>query len=189
MSQIHYPRRVEKIISFVINLLCHTFILLLFLISFFFIYVAKLTSQEVDNEIQSLITDQTNQILISLDQKDTRKLINWERLGQLASQMEGQYYDNVQSVIDNNRNLQENCTCFLFLFGMSIFLLVCYLMLRGVNLGLKFIVIENFVIFAFVGMIEIYFFLNIASKYIPVLPNDALTTTLSRLKDRLTSGG
>ena len=187
MSKSHYPHKLEKIISFIINLLSHTFILLLFLISFFFLYVSTLTSQEIDNELQSLISEQTEQLLIDIDEKDIYKIINWKELGSFSQKLESRYQDNLQSVEDYNNNLQKKCICFLGLFAMSIFVLVCYFMARGVNLNLKFIVMENFVIFTFVGMIEIYFFLNIASKYIPILPNDALTATIDRLKQRLST--
>ena len=182
-----YSKKIEYALSFVINLLSHIFVLLVFLISFFFIYVSKLTSQEIDNELKSLISDQTIQLMQYIDSQDTAQMINWPQLSQQAESLEGKYQGNLEEIEQHNQDLQDKCVCFLGLFAMSIFLLVLYFVARGVDLRLKFILLENFVIFSFVGMIEIYFFLNIASKYIPILPNDALVATLDQLKSRLSS--
>ena len=44
---------------------------------------------------------------------------------------------------------------------------------------------ENIVIFVFIGAIEAYFFMNIASKYIPVTHDFVATTVLERIKNNI----
>jgi hypothetical protein len=58
-----------------------------------------------------------------------------------------------------------------------IFLLIIVLLINTIprllsfNSGIKVLLIELVIVFAFIGVIEYYFFTNIASKYIPVKPS------------------
>jgi hypothetical protein len=135
--------------------------------------------------MQSLVQEQTDQLLTLVDEKDTRKLIRWDFVSVYADKMIFESKDNLSFITENNKNLYDNSMCALLMMGLVIVVLVAYFVFRGVNLRLKFILMENLVIFAFVGMIEIYFFMNIASKYIPVLPDDAIKSAFSRIKERL----
>lgn len=172
----------DQPLSFTINLLFHVFILLTFLTIFFFKYISKLTESHLDSELKSMISIQTDQFMLHVDKQDTQKLIRWDVVNNLSTNMIRDSKQNVQYIADNNENLYNNSMCVLYMFVVLIIMLVTYFMFRGVDLNLKFILLENFVIFAFVGMIEIYFFLNIASKYIPILPDDVAKSVFSRLK-------
>ncbi len=187
VESFHIPqlKRFSQPLSFSINLLCHVFILLTFLTIFFFKYIAGLTESHIDSEMQSLVQEQTDQLLTLVDEKDTRKLIRWDFVSVYADKMIFESKDNLSFITENNKNLYDNSMCALLMMGLVIVVLVAYFVFRGVNLRLKFILMENLVIFAFVGMIEIYFFMNIASKYIPVLPDDAIKSAFSRIKERL----
>jgi len=172
----------DQKLSFTINLLFHVFILLTFLTLFFFKYISKLTESHLDAELKSMIDVQTDQFMLYVDKKDTNKLIRWDVVNNVSANMIQDSKQNVKYITDNNENLYNNSICVLYMFVVLIIVLVTYFMFRGVDLNLKFILLENFVIFAFVGMIEIYFFLNIASKYIPILPDEAVKLVFSRLK-------
>ena len=95
--------------------------------------------------------------------------------------------DNKQ-IIENNDNLYNESICLLLMISLGLVILICYFMFRKININLKFILMENFVIFTFVGLIEIYFFLNVASKYVPIMPDSAMTTIFERLKTLLREG-
>lgn len=183
----HLPQlqRFNKPLSFFINLLCHVFILLTFLTMFFFKYITGLTESHVDSEMQSLVQDQTDQFLTFIDNQDTQHIIRWDMVSQVADRLIDESKNNLSFITENNKNLYDDSICALFIIALVIVGLVAYFVFRGVNLRLKFIFMENLVIFAFVGMIEIYFFMNIASKYIPVLPDDAMKDAFSRIKQRL----
>ena len=53
------------------------------------------------------------------------------------------------------------------------------------NIEVKHILLENIIIFSFIGFIEYMFFANIAAKYIPVTPDILTTTALDRIKTKL----
>jgi len=183
----HLPqlKRWSQHLSFFINLLCHVLILLTFLTLFFFKYVARLTESHVDSEMKSVVQQQTDQWMAHVDQQDTQQLIQWDAVYNVATTLANASSQNMSFITHNNTDLYNDSICTLIMFSIGIVLLVGYFIFRGVNLQLKFILMENLVIFAFVGMIEIYFFMNIASKYIPVLPNDAIKAVFARIKDRL----
>ncbi len=189
VESFHLPqlKRFSKPLSFSVNLLCHVFILLTFLTIFFFRYIAGLTESHVDSELQSLVQDQTDQLLDFIDKNDTQNFIRWDIVSDYADKMIEDSKNNLSFITENNKNLYDDSICALFMMGFVIVVLVAYFVFRGVNLRLKFILMENLVIFAFVGMIEIYFFMNIASKYIPVLPDDAVKAAFSRIKEKLTT--
>jgi hypothetical protein len=72
--------------------------------------------------------------------------------------------------------------------GIFVAWLLLYYFLKIVmryDLGLREIILENIIIFSFVGVFEVYFFLNLASKYIPSPTSAAGTSAIDRLKKRL----
>jgi hypothetical protein len=49
---------------------------------------------------------------------------------------------------------------------------------------IKHVVLENCITFFFVGLVEIMFFINIASKFIPAPPSTIFTSLLSNLQNQ-----
>ena len=174
--------KIDSALSFVVNLMCHVFILVVFLTVFFFLFITKMTTEHIDSELKSLIGEQTYDLLVKLYNTDSDKLINWTKVETTCINLEPQYRKEMQFVTDNNNHLYNDTINFILMFGFSIFVLISYLSIRKFTLNLKFMAFENIVIFLFVGMIEIYFFLNIASKYVPVLPDEAITSVIGRLE-------
>ena len=176
---------IDFIISFIINLLCHVFILVTFLTILFFMFIAPLEVQNIDDNMKSIVQPKTTLFMQTIDADDTKKQINWKNVENVSNRLAQQCQDNLASITYSNQNLYDSTICFLMIYAMLIILLVCYFMFRSVQLNLRFIVLENFVIFALVGMVEIYFFVNIASKYVPVMPSVALTAFVDRLNNNL----
>lgn len=176
---------INQTCSFVVNVLCHVLILATFLTFFFFQVIAKLTTSHVNDELQSLVSDGTKKFMADMDQKDKDKNIDWIFLSLLSSNLKIRYNSSLQSVIENNQQLYDDTVCFLICFAVGLFLLIVYMVFKKLQLRLGFLALENLVIFFFVGMIEIYFFQEIASKYVPILPNDAMIAIVNRLKTLL----
>jgi hypothetical protein len=57
--------------------------------------------------------------------------------------------------------------------------------MKGKNIDTIKIIIENAIVFSFVGGIEFLFFTKIASKYVPVTPDMLSDTILERVKYKL----
>jgi hypothetical protein len=168
-------------LSFIVNIAFHVFILFTFLTLFFFSYVTKLTESHIDAELKDLVQEETTKLL----QQTTGKDVNWKMVNLLCAVLEVKYRNNLQTIDIHNKELYDNVLCILMIIGVCIGVFILYALIRGFQLRLKFIFLENMVTFIFVGLIEIYFFTTIASKYIPVMPDDAIHAVISRLKWRL----
>jgi hypothetical protein len=174
----------DHLIPLGVNIMFHVLILLTFLTVFFFEVISKITTQHINTELKSLVSQQTWNMMMAVDQKEGQ-YIDWKMLQVLCATLKIKYSRTLQSVLDNNQTLYDNVICFLGMFGVVLMLIVAYCVGRNFRLGLAGMLVENVVIFLFVGMIEIYFFLNIASKYIPVRPDDAVIAVVDQIKERL----
>lgn len=172
----------DDTMGFLINLMFHVFILFTFLTIFFFKFISVMTEDHIDAELKSIVEDQTNNLMKSVDANDTKQLIRWDLVEAISGQLVASSSGEVKFITDNNKQLKANTFCVIWIMLTVIITSVVYFMFRGVNLHLKYLLLENFVIFTFIGMIEIYFFLNIASQYVPVVPSTAAITVLDRLK-------
>jgi hypothetical protein len=185
MGALSSPSSLDKIASFFVNICVHVFVLLTFLVIFFFKYVSVLTSNHIDHSLQDIVQEQTTNFLQFISASDVGPAVKWDIVESAADALISESSSENQEIIENNNNLYEDSICTLLMILLGLVLLICYFNFRNIDIKLKFILMENFVIFTFVGLIEIYFFLNIAIKYVPILPNDAMSTILSRLKTLL----
>jgi len=176
-------------LAFVVNLSLHVFILLTFLTVFFFLYISKLTKSHVEHELESLVSKEVNQLLVRFNQKDTDRRVDWSRVALFTSNLKNQYREELPELLRNNEKLLKSSVCFLVVYATVLLFVTTYLYYKGVNLGLKYIFAENFIIFFFVGIVEFLFFSEIAAKYIPVTPDTATSTVVARIKERLMNLG
>lgn len=144
-----------------------------------------MTEQHINTELKSVIGEQTDKLLQFVTSKDTENEIRWDHVATLSQRVIDEAKKKVPFIEKNNQDLYDESICTLIMFGVGIVLLVAYFLFRGVDLKLKFILLENLIIFAFIGMIEIYFFMNIASQYVPVMPDEAVNSAFSRVKYNL----
>ena len=78
----------------------------------------------------------------------------------------------------------RNIMIFCVLFGIIGFFGSCLLLYLscGKVVPFSFIFIENLAIFTFVGLFEVYFFLSIGKKYVPVPPSFLINRLYSNIK-------
>ena len=175
----------DNIASLFVNICVHVLILLTFLVMFFFKYVSNLTTDEIDRNLEIIVKEQTTTFLNSLSTSEIGQSLKWNIVESAADALISESNRDSKQIIDNNDSLYDDSICALLMIFLGLVILICYFMFRKIDIKLKFILMENFVIFTFVGLIEIYFFLNIASKYVPIMPDNAMTTILERLKIHL----
>ena len=178
----------DSIASLFVNICVHVLILLTFLVMFFFKYVSNLTTNEIDRNLQTIVQEQTTNFLDSLSTSGVGQSVKWDVVESAADALILESNRDNKQIIENNDNLYNESICLLLMISLGLVILICYFMFRKININLKFILMENFVIFTFVGLIEIYFFLNVASKYVPIMPDSAMTTIFERLKTLLREG-
>ncbi|MDB4726520.1 hypothetical protein OAF54_03695 [bacterium] len=166
--------------SFALSLFLHVVLLFIILSIFFRFVISKTESQAIGSELK----DNIEKIFQNLPQDKTLKTYinnNDNILNTLKN-----YYSKPEPAVEiQNRNL------FLISIMVSVFLVIIVvgaMVLLHVSCGycvnLKELILENVVIFAFIGSIEYMFFKQIASKYIPIKPDYLVQSFIDQLKNK-----
>lgn len=168
--------------SFIVNAGIHTLILFVFLTVLFFTYISKLTESHVNQEVEQMVRANINPLLIQLYYADVNGDIPWSMISQGCALLETQYVGETKEVKQSNANLLDGVIFAIIALFLVVVALAVYWYKAGYQLGLKLLLLENAAIFMMVGMVELFFFQNVAAKYIPVLPSDVVTDLLERIK-------
>lgn len=168
--------------SFLVNAGIHTLILFIFLTILFFTYISKLTESHVNEEVEQMVRANLNPLLWELYLADVNGDIPWTLVSQGCVLLETQYVGETKEVKQSNANLLDGVIFAIIGLFLVVVALAVYWYKAGYELGLKLLLLENAAIFMMVGMVELFFFQNVAAKYIPVLPSDVITDLLERIK-------
>lgn len=165
-----------------VNILIHALLLFAFLCGFFYLYISgivdKHISDEVVSEAETLIKGKYNR-LSQIDRTRMSVLLQsmpLESLHKMYSKpddvkLENNYFNKLCAVI-----VIAALTC---VVGVII---ITYTFRCNRNIDLGHILVENAVVFFFVALVELAFFMYIASKYIPVLPSSIMEDMVQRIK-------
>jgi len=152
----------EHYINFFFSLYLHIFLLFSFLSIFFWVVISKTEASTINNEIVTGISGNLKNVHIS---------------DKIITDTDGKYFqlyyegENSNVKRNNKQLLTFNITfIILLLIGFFSAIFVGYIFC-GKNINWLEIIGENILILVFVGGIEYYFFMNIASKYVPVMPS------------------
>ena len=138
------------------------FLLFCFLTIFFWMVISKTESKSINKEIVEGVSDGLKNIRIS------DNLFNKDEQNYLITYYEGQN----STVLRNNKHLlQFNISFIVILFIGFIGCIFVRYILCGKTINWFEVITENIIILILVGGIEYYFFMNIASKYVPVMPS------------------
>jgi len=181
----------ERQANYSVNITLHVLILFTFLSVFFFAYISKLTEKSVSDSLNSMIKEETENMLDYINGWDQQlnpenPTINWEGVNDLAQEIQDSSEGTPKEIEDNNERLKK--LSFYMILGLVVLLIgmiVFYQVRLGYKIEMKEILIENIVIFSFIGLIEYLFFTQIAVKYVPVTPDVASTTILQRINDNI----
>lgn len=171
-------------VNFFVNCLLHILILFTILSIFFIIVISKLESEAFKKEIKNLLGNQINNSINTLTDENKKKLksflenVDLEKLKTL--------FDKPSDYIVIN-NSWTNFLSYSIILFLSI-ILICIIVLLYVSckfvINIKEIIIENLIIFIFVGAIEVCFFLYIAQNFVPVSPSLMVDTLINDLKKK-----
>lgn len=175
--------KTSPIINYSTNIAIHIFILFAFLSTFFILYVSKLEKSNMESEFKTLIN---NYLTTGYNNLSSAQKINFH---QIVSSIPIENLIQLNSTPDpavtvNNSWLFSmiiTINIFIFLFitlGISLLYFSCN---KCIPLGK--ILLENLIIFAFVGTVEFLFFKNVAIKYIPAPPSLLLNSVIESLKN------
>ena len=152
----------EQYINLFFSVYLHIFLLFCFLTVFFWVVISKTEAQTINKEIVSGINKNLQNVHIS----------NQIFKDSAANYLQKFYEGENSVVIRNNKEL--------FTFNIAFIILLLIGFLTGIFVRYVFcgkginwteVILENLLVLILVGGIEYYFFMNIASKYVPVLPS------------------
>lgn len=176
-----------------VNIILHVLILFTFLKVFFFTYASSLEKKNIDKSIKNIIKDQINIFLTNIDNWDKKissipkySTIKWNNVNNMAGDLIANSQEEDPKIQKNNKDLKK--VSFGIIIGLFIVLVIVifYLMfIKKYKIHFKSIIIENLIIFLFVGIIEYFFFTRIVINYIPVTPDFVSISLLDRIKYKI----
>ncbi len=174
-------------VNYTLNISLHVFILFSFLTIFFFAYISHLEQKTINDQLTSTIDAGVAKILSNLDEYiPSGTELNWQVINDIAEKIQNNATDELPAVKQNHRTLLILGICMIIgIFAFFSGVYVYFGMYKGVAINWRRILIENLIVFGFVGIIEFIFFTKIAMKYIPVTPDLLSKTILDRVKYHL----
>lgn len=171
-----------------LNLGFHVTILFSFLMILFIVLISKVEKTAITNEVEDIIDDQVPKMLDELveTEKSTGKIINWNAVDDVAKQLVDDSQGTVPAIDKHNVDVIRTG---MYIIVLLLFVIVAVYILATTCLGLKLrifpIMGENLVLFMFIGVLEALFFLKVASKYVPVMPDYAASVGIDETKSEL----
>ena len=173
--------RPPKNVNFFLNTVVHILILLLIISGFFFLYVSKLSQDKFKSEVTDLV-DQNFNTLIKTADKDqvVKKLLSEVNVDRISD-----YYQNQTDQVKQLTNTWLSRVTIMAI-AMLVFTIIMVVVILKSSCGqcipILEIIKENVILFAFVGFVEISFFLFIAKKFVPTKPSLMMESMISSLK-------
>ncbi len=170
-------------INLATNVLLHMTILFVFLGILFIVYISKIITQSFDNELTRSVDSTVTSTFASLDanhQQYIRSLMQNVPLDNFK-----QFYKKPDPTVAVNNSWLFTfiiVLCLVSILIMTVFLTTYKLSCNGDKLNLKVLLIENVAIFSLVGLIEFWFFINVAAKYIPFKPSFMKQTFIDQFR-------
>lgn len=164
-----------------VNISLHVLILFMILTIFFQLYISREETATFEQQIGPVIDDKLGQALASYD-----------TTGQLKQQLKTLPYESLKQVYGrpDKATVIYNAWLFRMMFVIigAIFITTAIVIIYsylscGQCVPIAQIVIENFVVFSFVGVVEFLFFTHIASKFVPVPPSFLSTRVITDLQN------
>src|SRR3989344_1029371 len=168
-----------------LNVMLHVCILWLFLTVFFIYFESKLSENLLNGVFKSSTDVLMDSIFMSLTPEETAKLSTVLKQYNLSELL--LIYQQPSSVRTVNNAWDEK-----FAFSIAGGLLLIFIVTSFVfkvlcrkELSIWQVMIENAIMFTFVGIVEFAFFKYIASKYCPVVQSMIVTQLISQLKSNI----
>jgi len=181
MSNYYFTNK-AKVINKMLSITIHIFIMVVFEIYFYFNYVIYLERDEFMGKIRSYLNELDN---IQLNQ--AQQIVISQLINKNSAQVTAQLYSNyIQSLYEQNQLKKElmvvsykmagvvgGVLCFFFLWGL----------LNWKEIKWKTIILDNVLMFLFLGTFEYMFFSHVILHYNPVTDGEIKYTLYKGLVD------
>ena len=175
-------------IELIINILIHVFILLGILSLIFWLIISKLEKQSINDELNNNINNYFNNLksnLTETEKEEASKFLNENNQFLITL---NNIYSKPDQLNENSNNWLKKSN-FLYIFILLFVLISILLTIKYVcninDFPILGIIKENIVLFIGIGLIEVLFFINIGSKYIPTKPSAIIKNTITNFKKTL----
>ena len=172
------------VIETVVNVLLHIFILFLILSTIFWSVISKVEKKSITDELNNNINSYFDNS--DLSTKDALKEFATSNKDSLDFLEKLYSKPDETTQISNSWLFQTNI---LYIIILLVIIVTIVLVIRFVcnikDFPLLYILRENIVIFMFVGLVEVWFFLNIGMKFIPTKPSSIITNVKNDLIETL----
>ncbi len=177
-------------VQFAINILVHISFLIFILTMVFSFYTESIMTESINGQVNNLINDNFDKYFDNNIKGDEKNAIdNTKWLLKLLNVDPKKYTQILKNLFKTNeeRNTHNSLmkrSLYIFsamlIFTVLVSFSVSKALCSKINLG--DILLENLIIFFFVGIIELLFFKFIILKYIPAYPSDVKNMLLEELK-------
>jgi uncharacterized protein involved in cysteine biosynthesis len=171
----------------IVNIILHVLILLSILSLLFWFVITKLEKDNITTEVNDNISDYFDNLKENLNEKDKNEIKNIiKNSNNVLEDLKKLYVKPSENNETTNRwVLYSNLLYILLILGILLtIVLTIRLVCKCNDFPFLHILKENIIIFTFVGMIEVFFFLNIALKFIPTKPSLIINSVLNSLKEK-----
>jgi hypothetical protein len=162
----------------VIDVLIHVIILFSFLSLFFFLYVSKLESTAFKSEFEDLIKNHVTNF-----STDNQKFIEQPVIQEYIRRVINKYRTESKATVKQNTMIKYMAIfTIIILLGIvtSVILTTLFECNKKIDVGKIFF--QNIIIFVFIGIVEYTFFVQVASKYTPVVPSTMIKSMFTAFK-------
>jgi uncharacterized protein involved in cysteine biosynthesis len=171
----------------VVNIILHILILFSILSLLFWLIIRKLETNSLTDEVSNNISqyfDNLKNNLSETDKKNAKNIIGDNN--KILDILKDIYSKPSQNnIINNNWLLYSNILYILLILGILLCIVLTIRLVCNYNtFPFWHIVKENMIIFLFVGLIEVFFFFNIALKYIPTKPSLLINSIINSFKGK-----
>jgi hypothetical protein len=147
--------------------------------------VTRITRDAFEKEISHLIESNIEKMVYNLDEDTKNKLVLFTKTVPIDKLVK-KYEEPSEYVEEHNRWVKLSAMA-VALVGVVILALVMYILYNmcGQCVPIRDILIENSIVFAFVGMVEYIFFTTVAMKFVPAPPSLLVTSLINKFKTSL----
>jgi hypothetical protein len=171
-----------NVINKMLTITVHIFIMVIFEIYFYFNYVIYLEKDEFMGKIHSYIKDLGN-----IQLNPTQRLIITQLITEDSEAITSELYSNYIQSLDKQKLLKQELMIVSYKMAGVVGLVLCFFFLWGLlnwkEIKWKSIIIDNILMFVFLGTFEYMFFSNVVLHYNPVTDGEIKYTLYTGLVD------
>ena len=175
---------ISSFTKFNINIIIHVLILFTFLTVFYFFYASKLIKDSFDNELKHLIESNINNLYDKYDISPSQialssKFIDIDKFIKI--------YQQPDTYVSEHNKWVERSAYYMIFGGLFILITIIVILYFNCNQCTPIwdILLENIIVFTFVGIFEYMFFVKVAFKYVPAPPSLLVNSLLNKFKSSL----